>query len=104
MAIIHGTEESFEKEISCGGLVLIDFFANWCGPCKMLSPVLESVASKKEDVKIIKIDVDECQALARKYGVMSIPALILLKDGKQVSSQIGFIPETELVRWLDETK
>ena len=104
MEIIHATEENFEKEISYQGTVLIDFFANWCGPCKMLSPILEGVALKKEDLKIIKVNVDECPALAKTYGIMSIPNLVLLKEGKQVSSQVGFVPEEDLIRWIDEAK
>ena len=104
MEIIHATEESFEREISYQGTILIDFFANWCGPCKMLSPILESVALKKEELKIIKVNVDECPSLARTYGVMSIPTLVLLKEGKQVSSQVGFMPEEDLLRWIDEAK
>ena len=104
MSIVHVIEDNFQKEIESSNLVLVDFFANWCGPCKMLSPVLESVASKKTDLKILKVNVDECESLARKYGVMSIPTLILFKEGNLISSQIGFMGEDDLISWIDGTK
>ena len=104
MSIVHVTEDDFQKEIESSNLVLVDFFANWCGPCKMLLPVLESVALKKTDLKILKVNVDECETLARKYGVMSIPTLILFKEGNIISSQIGFMGEDDLISWIDGEK
>ena len=68
--------------------ILVDFYANWCGPCKMLSPILE----KLEEVKVLKVNVDENPELARKYGVMSIPCLILFDEGKEVKRNSGFLP------------
>lgn len=73
--------------------VLVDFYANWCGPCKMLSPVLESVS---DEVKILKVNVDEYQDLAKYYGVMSIPCIILFDKGKEVKRNVGFMPESKL--------
>ena len=72
--------------------VLVDFYANWCGPCKMLSPILEKI----EEVKVLKVNVDEHPELARKYGVMSIPCLILFDKGKELKRNVGFIPENKL--------
>ena len=81
MEIIHADESNFNELIS-NGKILVDFFATWCGPCKMLSPILEEISSDRSDTKIIKVDVDECQSLAKQFGVMSIPTLILMDDGK----------------------
>ena len=76
--------------------ILVDFYANWCGPCKMLSPILE----KLEEVKVLKVNVDENPELARKYGVMSIPCLILFDKGKELKRNVGFIPENKLKEWI----
>lgn len=103
MAIIHAKEENFNEIIS-KDLVLVDFFANWCGPCKMLSPILENLASSREEIKIVKVDVDECPALARTYGVMSIPTLLIFKNGKLLESRTGFMPESEIINWLQNLK
>ena len=78
--------------------VLVDFYANWCGPCKMLSPVLEKVSS---DIKVIKVDIDKYNDLAREYGVMSIPCLILFENNKELKRNIGFIPEVKLKEFID---
>ena len=76
--------------------VLVDFYANWCGPCKMLSPILE----KLEEVKVLKVNVDENPELAKKYGVMSIPCLILFDKGKELKRNVGFIPENKLKEFI----
>jgi len=101
MAIIHGNEGNFNELIN-DELVLVDFFANWCGPCKMLSPILEEISNDRSSVKIVKIDVDECEKLARSYGIMSIPTLLLFKNGKLVNQKTGFMPKEELIRWIEE--
>ena len=77
--------------------VLVDFYANWCGPCKMLSPILEKV---KDDIKIIKVDIDKYQLLARDYNVMSIPCLILFDNGKEVRRNVGYMKESELKSFI----
>lgn len=101
MEIIHGTEETFQNDIQ-DEMVLVDFFATWCGPCKMLSPVLENVANSRSGVKIVKIDVDECENLARTYGVMSVPTLILFKNGVECSKKIGYLNEEALNEFIEE--
>ena len=77
--------------------VLVDFYANWCGPCKMLSPVLEKVSN---DIKIIKVDIDKHNDLAREYGVMSIPCLVMFDKGKEIKRNVGFLPETKLKEFI----
>ena len=98
MAIIHGNEQSFKEEIS-NDLVIVDFFAKWCGPCRMLGPVLEEISDK---YKIIKIDIDECPNISREYGVMSVPTIIKFKNGKELDKNIGFLPKEELIKWIEE--
>jgi len=78
--------------------VLVDFYANWCGPCKMLSPILEKTES---DIKVIKVDVDKFEELARNYSVMSIPTIILFENGKEIKRNIGFIDKDKLEKFLD---
>lgn len=77
--------------------ILVDFYANWCGPCKMLGPVLDKVS---DEVKVLKVNVDENQELAREYGVMSIPCVILFEDGKEIKRNIGFMPEGKLREFI----
>ena len=77
--------------------VLVDFYADWCGPCKMLAPVLESVTN---DIKVVKVNVDKHNDLAREYGVMSIPCLILFDEGKEIKRNVGFLPEPKLKEFI----
>ena len=88
-------DEDFEKLIN-NGLVLVDFYANWCGPCQMLSPVLEELEKKNNEVKIVKIDVDEFQNLARKNGIMSIPAIKVYKNSELFNQTVGYLELEEL--------
>lgn len=83
------------------GKVLVDFYANWCGPCKMLRPILESIASERSDKKIVSIDVDEAEDLAREYGIISIPCVILFEDGKEVNRSIGLKSKSEIEGMLE---
>lgn len=92
MALIHLENENYDELIK-EGIVVVDFFATWCGPCKMLGPIIEKLGNSMNDVKFIKVDVDKHEELARRYGVMSIPTIIFFKDGKEVTKRIGFIPE-----------
>ena len=81
------------------GKVLVDFFATWCGPCKMLAPIVEKVASEHEDITVLKLDVDEVPDVAAKYGIRSIPTLILFEDGKAVDMKLGYMPEESVLRF-----
>ena len=89
-----------EKE----GLKLVDFYADWCGPCRMLGPVLEDLSQDINDVEFFKINVDNDGELAQAYQVSSIPTLILFKDGKIVDKKIGFLPKDALVEWINTNK
>ena len=96
MEIIHLTNENFKELIK--EKILVDFYANWCGPCKMIAPELEKVESS---VKVVKVDVDEHEELARQYGVMSIPTLILFDNGKEIKRTIGFIDRENIKKFID---
>ena len=90
MSIVHLTNENFESEVlQTNQPVLIDFFADWCGPCKMVSPIIEEIASETDGKKVCKVNVDEQPALAERFGVMSIPTLVVLKDGKVINKSVG---------------
>lgn len=97
--ILHLRDEDFHQEIE-HGLVLVDFYAEWCGPCKMLSPVMEELAREMPGLNIIKVNVDEQEELAREYAVMSIPTILLFKDGQLLKKQVGFVPKEVLKSWL----
>ncbi|PQD94698.1 thioredoxin [Pradoshia eiseniae] len=102
MAISNVTDQTFVTETG-EGLVLADFWAPWCGPCKMIAPVLEEIDAELSDkVKIVKLDVDENQETAVKFGVMSIPTLVLFKDGEVVDKVIGFQPKEALVNLISK--
>ena len=102
MAKVINSQE-FKKEVLNGeGVVLVDFFATWCGPCKMLAPVLEELSGELEGkVKIYKVDVDESGDIARKYGIMSVPTMITFKDGKEVDKSVGFSSKADLKSRLE---
>lgn len=97
------TTENFEKEVLNSEVpVLVDFFATWCGPCKMMSPVVEELAKEMEGkVKVYKVDTDEEQDLAIKYGIMSIPTFIVFKNGEPVGKAIGMRDKEELIKLLN---
>jgi len=96
--------ESNFTEIINSDYALIDFYATWCGPCKMLAPILENIESSRDNIKIAKVDVDKYEFLAKQYGVMSIPTLILFKNGQIVDKKIGFIAEPLLVDWINNNR
>lgn len=102
MAAIVLTKDNFEKEISTG-LTMVDMWAEWCGPCKMLSPIIEELADEMKDkLKVAKLDVDAEPELAGLYGVQSIPTLLLFKDGKLVDRSVGAVPKALLVDFVSK--
>jgi len=103
MAVIFADANNFNDNIS-SGVVLVDFYADWCGPCKMIAPVLEQLSTEMDEVKIVKLNVDNAQQVAKTYGVMSIPTLILFKDGKNVAQTLGFQPKDALKSWINKNK
>jgi len=101
MEIMKVTSANFEEEVlNSDKTVLIDFYADWCGPCKMFSPVVEAVAAENEDIKVVKIDVDNAQDIAIKYQVMSIPTTVVIKDGKEVNRAVGMMSKSDLVEMV----
>lgn len=99
MSVIHLEKEDFNDIIS-NGKVVVDFFATWCGPCKMLGPLFEKVSEDVNDVKFVKLDVDKFNGIAREYGVMSIPTLILFENGKELKRNVGFMSEDKLKEFI----
>ncbi len=98
-------ESNFQTEVlESKGLVLVDFWAEWCGPCRQLGPVLENVSKALPDVKICKVNVDEAPNTAASYGIRSIPSMFLFKDGKQLDTKVGFSSEASITSWLNSYK
>ena len=98
-------EKAFEELVlNKEGVVVIDFFAIWCGPCRMLAPVMENVSNEFNDVSFYKIDVDENQKLASSFGISSIPCLILFKNGEAKSHILGYRPLNDIVNWINNNK
>lgn len=102
MSVISLNEKNFEEEVlQSDKTVLIDFWASWCGPCKMMSPVIDSIAEEMgEEIKVCKINIDEEQNLAVKYNVMSIPTFIVLKNGKEIGRSVGVQDKSEITNML----
>jgi len=103
MAVINLTEENFAAETG-SGLVLVDFYADWCGPCKMLTPVLEELAAEVTDAKIAKVNVDNAREIALKFKVSSIPNITLLKDGEVVQQEVGYKPKEVLLQMIEANR
>ncbi len=100
--IIHiNSLEEFNEKVA-KGRVLVDFFATWCGPCKMLSPLLEEIDERNEagDLLIVKVDVDEVGVVAARFGIQSIPTLILFENGQPVKKTLGYMPKPQLLNFL----
>ena len=104
MQILNVEDKNFkEKVLDADKPVLCDFWAEWCGPCKQISPILSELAEDyKEKILIAKVNIDENPEVPSNYGIMSIPTLILFKNGKSVSSQIGLVEKNTLTKWIDE--
>ena len=102
MGVGKVSDSTFDSEVlKSNEPVVVDFWAEWCGPCKMIAPALEEIAGSLGDkVKIVKLNVDENPATAQKYGIMSIPTLMLFKNGEQASRQVGLMPKQKLEQWI----
>lgn len=98
MSVLKVNKENFETEVlNAQGTVLVDFFADWCGPCKMLSPVIDEIAEEHTELKVCKVNVDDEPELASRYGVMSIPTLVVIRNGKEVNKSVGVISKEEIL-------
>ena len=101
-AIKNCNENDFENEVLKSNLpVIVDFWAEWCGPCKMLTPILEELSNEmKNEMNVVKVNLDENQDLAMKYSIRSIPTLLLFKEGNLIDTKVGLLPKNEIVTWF----
>ena len=101
MSIIHITAENYEAQVqNAEGKILLDFWAPWCGPCRMIAPFLEEIAAEDESVTIGKINVDDEMALAAKFGIVSIPTLIVMEKGEAIQTAVGYRPKADILKLL----
>ena len=102
MAVIRLTKENFQAEVmQADKPVLIDFYADWCGPCQMVSPIVDEIAGERSDIKVCKVNVDEQMELAQSFGVSSIPTLVVMQDGKVTQQVVGLRPKEQILAMLD---
>lgn len=105
MSIVYLNQDNFSNEvIESEEMILVDFWAEWCPPCKMLSPIIEELEEEVEDVKFAKLNIEDAQNLASEYSVMSIPTLILFKDGKEVDRIKGARPKKQILEFINKNK
>ncbi len=101
MAIVNANRDNFKEEVLLSDKpVLLDFWAPWCGPCRMVGPVLEQISNERSDVKVVKVNIDEELDLAREYGIMSIPTIMVVRDGKVVNRSLGAKPKNQILQML----
>lgn len=96
MSVMHITKENFDTVVNGEKPVLLDFWATWCGPCRMIAPIVEEIADQRDDIIVGKVNVDEEMELAVKFGIVSIPTLILLKNGMEVDKIVGYRPKADI--------
>ena len=100
--VLYVTDSTFEAEVlNSDKIVLIDFYADWCTPCKMLAPTIDEISIERDDVKVVKVNVDESQSLAMKYRATSIPTLVIMRDGMEINRIIGLVPKDEILSALE---
>ncbi len=99
MSLVITTEDKFKEEIATGK-VLVDFYADWCGPCQMIAPILEEVAKEQDAVKIVKLNVDNAASIAGEYRVMSIPTMILFENGEVKDQKVGVVSKEDILNWI----
>ena len=102
MSIVHITKENFQSVVKESPKpVLIDFWATWCGPCKMIAPIVEEIAAERDDIIVGKIDVDQEMELAMQFGITSIPTLVLMKNGEVAATMVGYRPKVDILKLLN---
>lgn len=102
MSIVHITKENFQSVVKESPKpVLIDFWATWCGPCKMIAPIVEEIAAERDDIIVGKIDVDQEMELAMQFGITSIPTLVLMKNGEVAATMVGYRPKADILKLLN---
>lgn len=101
MKALHINKENFHKEVlNSDKPVLLDFFASWCGPCRMVAPILDEIAAEREDIKVCKVDIDEQPELASRYRIMTVPTLMVLKDGRITEQSVGARPKHQILAMI----
>ena len=103
MATISTNNSTFDNDISSPNLLkIVDFWAEWCGPCKQIGPILEEISNeKKDEIKILKLNIDENPDVAQKYGVQGIPTLMIFKEGNLIDTKVGSLPKSSIVEWIE---
>ena len=101
MSVLEVTSENFEEKVLKNEkTVLVDFYADWCGPCKMLAPIVDQIATEKQDIQVCRINIDNEENLAVEYGIMSIPTLVVIKNGSEVNRTVGVVSKSEILEMI----